>query len=143
MPDTPARIDEELVWLRLLVEGPRACSPDEDPDGPLWQRYQIAQRGYVYSERPQDAAADPAHCGGRPDALALARAEREEVMTSRLTLALEVLDLDAARRQAELPRLRALVDGLSLAVCLGRLSPEEGVHVIRAHLAAITPAPAG
>ena len=60
MPDTPARIDEELVWLRLLVEGPRACSPDEDPDGPLWQRYQIAQRGYVYSERPQDAAADPA-----------------------------------------------------------------------------------
>jgi hypothetical protein len=35
MPDTPGRIDEELVWLRLILEGPRATtSPDEDPDGP-------------------------------------------------------------------------------------------------------------
>ena len=152
MPDTPARIDEELVWLRLLVEGPRAHSPDEDPDGPLWRRYQIAERGYVYSERPRDATVrdstvrdstvELGQPGDRPDPLAGNRADREEVMSLRLVSALEALDLDAARRNTELPRLRALVDGLTLAICLGRLAPDTGVQVIRDHLAAIAPAPA-
>jgi hypothetical protein len=135
MPDTPARIDEELVWLRLLVEGPRAASPDGDPDGPLWQRYQIAQRGYVYSERRSHGSpVEPVRPEDRPDALAPHRAEREEVMAARLTRALEELDLAADRRDAELHRLRALVDGLALAVCLGRITCDAGVQVIRGHL---------
>ncbi len=142
MPDTPARIDEELVWLRLLVEGPRAHSPDEDPEGPWWQRYQIAQRGYVYSEPSPAATVELAQSGDPSDPLAGNRADREEVVNLRLASALEALDLDAARRHTELPRLRALVDGLTLAICLGRLAPDAGVQVIRDHLAAIAPAPA-
>ena len=135
MPNTPARIDEELVWLRLLVEGPRAASPDEDPDGPLWQRYQIAQRGYVYSERrPDSTSVEADQSEDRHDALASHRAEHEEVVTSRLTRALEELDVTGDHHDTELHRLRALVDGLTLAVCLGRLSCEAGVQVIRGHL---------
>ena len=135
MPDTPARIDEELVWLRLLVEGPRAASPDEDPDGPLWQRYQIAQRGYVYSElRPNGTTAGQAPPGDQHDALAPHRAEREEVVTSRLTRALDEMDVTGDHRDAELARLRAVVDGVTLAVCLGRLPCDAAVQVIRDHL---------
>ena len=35
LPDSPERIDEELVWLRLRVELTETRSPGQDPDGPL------------------------------------------------------------------------------------------------------------
>jgi hypothetical protein len=130
MPDAPARIDEELVWLRLMIEGPGACSPEEDPDGPLWARYQIAERGYVHTDR------QPARLRSvdTADALADQRADREAAVETTLRRALVWLDLDEQMQDRELPRLRALVDGLTLAVCLGRVSPADGVQIARDHI---------
>ena len=135
MPDTPARIDEELVWLRLLIEGPRASPPVEDPDGPLWARYQIAQRGHVYQDRPA-LRVDPTPA---VDAMAEHRAERETLVASRLDLALETLDVDPEHRPTELARLHAIVDGITVAVCLGRVTAPAGVRIVRDHLARLTP----
>jgi hypothetical protein len=130
MPDDPERIDEELVWLRLLVEGPRAASPTPDPEGPLWARYQIAERGYIYDDRTAEAVADP----GAVDALSDHRALRDEVMAGQLERALEAIGLDKGAHDLELLRLRAVVDGLTLAVCLGHLSPAVAVSVAAHHL---------
>ena len=55
LPDSPERIDEELVWLRLRIELTETRSPEKDPDGPLWEQFQIAARGYVYDPRACDS----------------------------------------------------------------------------------------
>jgi hypothetical protein len=55
-------------------------------------------------------------------------------VTARLQRALEELDLEQHLRVAELEKLRAVVDGLTLAICLGRLSPPAGVEIVRGHL---------
>ncbi len=152
MPDEPQRIDEELVWLRLLVEGPRASSPIRDPEGPLWMRYQVAERGYVYDERPGERLSEP-NAGPQPDALAdsladslansladvLAnhRAQHEKSIAWQLDRALEHVGLDPESRATEMPRLRALVDGLIVAICLGRITPEAGLDIVRKHLTSL------
>ena len=100
MPDEAHRVDEELVWLRLQIEGPAAVAPIEDPDGPLWARYQIAERGFVHTPRhgtandttdgeterdrasrrinagPDGRATDPARPGGDRDTASGPRAPR-------------------------------------------------------------------
>jgi hypothetical protein len=38
------------------------------------------------------------------------------------------------------PRLRAIVDGTTLAVCLGRLAPQEAVALVRDHLSVLATA---
>lgn len=142
MPDDPSRIDEELVWLRLLVEGPRAVSPTPDPEGPLWARYQIAERGYIYDEPATGVPADAqvaeqvdGPVDGPVDALVDHRVAREEALTAQLERALQTLGLEEPG--PHFTTLRAVVDGLTLAVCLGHLSPADAIAVIGHHLAEV------
>jgi hypothetical protein len=58
------------------------------------------------------------------------------VVTARVMELLQVSD-----REAETMRLQALVDGLALAVCTGRLSPEECVRSMDRHLAELRQPP--
>jgi hypothetical protein len=141
LPDAPGRVDEELVWLRLMLECRPAGPATADPDGPLWAQYQVADRGYVHTLPPSTPAssnADPEKPVDDPvDALAEPRSEREQLVTRRIEQALGALGVHAeAMRYAE-ATLRALIDGLTLAVCLGRLSPDQAVETAQEHLASL------
>jgi hypothetical protein len=50
---------------------------------------------------------------------------------------------DDVDETALLARLRALVDGLTVAVCTGRLSPEQGTGVVRDEIRGWAPPTAG
>lgn len=151
IPDADERVDEELVWLRLLVESPRAHVSCQDPEGPLWAQYQVAQRGYVYADRTDCDGGDGGDRGDSANDQAIDQAidplidplaehleDRERAVVETLTHALQLLGLDDARQAAELPRLRAVVDGLTYRVCTGQVSPADGVRVVQDHLTAIT-----
>jgi hypothetical protein len=139
LPDAPERVDEELVWFRLMIEGPRHSAPIPDPDGPLWAQYQIADRGYVHSV--PDSAARPSDQEGQPraDPLAELRSDREQLVTGRITQALGELGLRGEAAEREAARVRAMVDGLTWAVCLGRVTPDQAVQVVREHLGSLAP----
>ncbi len=66
-----------------------------------------------------------------PDRMGEQLTRRDQAVTETLRQALEHLGLE---QDGELPRLRALLDGLSLGVCLGRSTPEDAVAVVRAHV---------
>lgn len=95
LPDSNTRIDEELVWLRLMVDSPR----------------------------------------GVPDVLVPHANERDDETRATIERALDHLDVPEAGRAGVSAQLRVVVDGLSLAVCTGRLTPEEAVELLHAHLA--------
>ena len=141
LPDSPERIDEELVWLRLRIELTATRSPGQDPDGPLWAQFQVAARGYVYAPRPSgsetcpDAHADQDEATPQPTRWEDLAAERDRHVVSTLTRAREPFRRVAeGGSDEEIPRLHALIDGLALAVCTGRLTPEEAIDVVRAEI---------
>jgi hypothetical protein len=146
LPDSPERIDEELVWLRLRIELAATRSPGQDPDGPLWAQFQVAARGYVYAPRPSVSEACPdADEDHDEDTRESTRwedlaAERDRHVVSTLTRAREPFrrvaggEVAGGERDEEIPRLHALIDGLTLAVCTGRLTPDEAIAVVRAEI---------
>jgi hypothetical protein len=64
------------------------------------------------------------------------RETRLDTVFGRVLTLLEVGD-----SEAESLRLRALVDGLTMSVCFGRISPAEGVHGMDRHLAELRQPP--
>jgi len=54
-----------------------------------------------------------------------------------LNRALQLLDVPDQNRAAEATRVRALLDGLTLAVCLGRLKPEDAVAALTHPIATV------
>ena len=95
LPDTDARIEEELVWLRLMVDSPR----------------------------------------GVPEALVPHANEREDEARATIERVLNHADVPDSRRDGVSAHLRVVVDGLSLAVCTGRLTPDEAVEHVREYFA--------
>ncbi len=59
---------------------------------------------------------------------------REQEVVDTLAGVLDLLRVPESSRDEPGPVLRALVDGLTLAVCTGRLSPEEAHDVVSSHL---------
>ncbi len=135
MPCAWSRVDEELVWLRIAIDRTSARSPATDPEGPLRERVQVAEWGYVREEKayPLEAGRDDTARDNGEAWLALV-AERETAIAWYLGRALEQLDVADARRSDETAVLRAVADGLTWAVCTGRLMPDEARAVMTRHL---------
>lgn len=144
LPDSDDRIAEELVWWRVAVAAPTAAHVTTDadhPDGPLDDRFAIATWGYVPRDlegRDSGAptpGADPLEDGRGAESVAAALADHDEDVDGAVAAALAVLGSpEGPEGGPERERTRALVDGLGVAVCLGRVTPEQACGVLRDHL---------
>jgi hypothetical protein len=130
LPDAAHRVDEEVVWLRLTASLPRDDEPHGDPDGTLRERWQLAEHGYVLQDdlRPTGSATSGEH------PLSEHLRTREGEIASRLGEALRLLEVSPETRHEETVALRALTDGLTLAVCASRLTPVQAVAHLESHL---------
>lgn len=140
LPDDESRIAEETVWLRLVTGCAMggALVGDSEP-GRLVADVQIAERGYADADLHGElAAGDQIGERTEPPFREIRRTEieryvatRDEEMEATIRQALEVLGVadDAAALE-----LRGLVDGLSLAVCSGRIGPDAAVAAVTTYL---------
>ncbi|WP_151082795.1 hypothetical protein [Nocardioides cynanchi] len=146
LPDDASRIDEELVWLRLVT----SCEPqplEVDARARVRHDFQVAERGWSDRDLDLDSEDGPAprspREGGRSARPALSRhlEDRRHHIEQVCGRVLDLLEVDDEERAAESTRLRALVDGLTIAVCLGRISPEECGASMDRHLAELVGRP--
>lgn len=141
VPDADDRIDEELVWLRIVLStrvrpGVRRTPPGE---GSLRERYQVAQRGYADAP-PVEPDADEADLSAD---LARVVGERAREVDATLARVVELLGVPASARDRRLVDLRLLVDGVCLAVCTGGLDPGAAVQAIERTADLIDPGDGG
>lgn len=131
MPEDATHLDEELVWLKLV-----ACyglKPSGlEPPGQVRRDFGIAQRGYDIEllQPPEIASPD----GSSSDGSSPGSQGRREVLRPYFEVHLEdlrvvidrVLDLldVPAPRDETATLMSAVIEGLTLAACMGRLSPE-------------------
>lgn len=144
------QVAEELVWWRLAMAAPTtadlpseaAVDEEDDEGGPVHHRFAIANHGFVPSdvlnaviERPRP----PVSSDGELDLVVAARQDRDEDLAHRLAVVVRTtapnLDPDATRHHAEV--LHALVDGLGVAVCLGRVRPHDAAVLVEDHLGSL------
>ena len=150
IPTRPDQVAEELVWWRLAIGAPStahlpsdaAVDEDDDEGGPVHHRFAIANYGFVPSdvlnaaiERPRPAVA----ADGEVDVVIAARQERDEVLAERLAVVVRTtapsLEPGDVPHHAEV--MHAVVDGLGVAVCLGRMRPDEAAVLVRDHLGSL------
>jgi hypothetical protein len=151
IPSVPEQVAEELVWWRLVIAAPTTAAVPSDADvdddddddedgGPLHHRFAVANHGYVPSdvlhasiERPRLATTPE----GDLDVVVAARREREDDLAVLLETVVRVTapELDAGTVAHHAQVLQVVVDGLGLAVSIGRLRPDEAASLARAHVA--------
>jgi hypothetical protein len=143
LPDEGHRIAEELVWWRLVIAsaaGPQCGGEtrfrhDADwGDGSLREQYQVATLGYADHGVESDPYA-PAEQEA-PDPLASDMEAHEQDISAPISRVLDLLGVPDPD-QSEAVRIRALLDGLSLGVCLGRLTPAHAVATLAHHLTTV------
>ncbi len=144
LPDDEHRVAEELVWLRLELARPRgaSCAAGTE-ETTLPERWQIAEKGWA--DVDSAVGADPrtqSKASEVGDPLAEHAHWREEEVAHRIASALELLAVPATARDLEAELLRAGTNGLTWAVCEGRLTPAEAVTHLEHHLAALNHRPA-
>lgn len=135
--DDEDRIAEELVWHRVAVEARRvAAQPGESVAG-LRAEHAVAVRGYpddparaARQEAASRAAPAPAPGSAITERLAEHEQDRERAVAAALA-AIGVHEEDERHRSL------AVVDGVALAACLGRTSPEEAVAVVEHHVTSL------
>lgn len=147
MPDGPSHLDEELVWLRLVTSC--ALRPSGlEPPGQLRREFGIAQRGYddgipAPEAAPEAGAEDrPARAESRGEALHQYLEEREQEVSSRVDRVLDLLEIAEPRSDIKAV-LIALIEGLTLSACRGRLTPERATALAVAHTLAFARDEAG
>ncbi len=143
LPDEDHRIAEELVWWRLVIAGAagerfgddtRATHDSDWGDGSLRDQYQVATLGFVDQSVRTDPDATTEQA--TPDPLAADIAAYDADITALITRVLGLLGVSDPDH-AEALRIRALLDGLNLRVCLGRLTPGEAVAALTRHLSTV------
>jgi hypothetical protein len=146
IPAVPDQVAEELVWWRLVLAAPTTArltaDGDGDDDGPLHHRFAVANHGYVPSDvlhARVESPRPPTTDDGELDVVVAARHTREEDLADRLEIVVRVtapeLDASAVAHHAQV--LHALVDGLGVAVSVGRLHPGEAACLARALVATL------
>jgi hypothetical protein len=130
VPEDESHLDEELVWLRLVAAYGFRPSGVEPP-GELRREFGIAQRGYddglpaVPVGEPGDSAPGTAAAvEDRRTAVAPYVAEREADLTATVNRILDLLAVPEPRDDTA-SLLIAVVEGLTVSACLGRLTPEQ------------------
>jgi hypothetical protein len=153
LPDEDHRIGEELVWWRLVIDRPtdlpiaeieRRHDDAGGGGGSLREQFQIATNGYAANTEPSDSepsGSEPSGTkrdpqGDRIDPLAAEIEQHDADLTAVISQVLDLIGVPDAGHDEQV-RLRALLDGLNLGVCLGRLTPDEAVAVLAHHLAAV------
>ena len=145
LPDETHRIAEELVWWRLVLDDPpgervtdngRAAHDHAWDEGPLREQFQIATYG---DADPADVSTTMEAEGTfEPSSPLAARVEDQDAaIKTLLNQALHLLDVPDQDRATEAIRVRAMLDGLNLAVCLGRLTPAKAVAALTHHIATV------
>jgi hypothetical protein len=150
MPEDASHLDEELVWLKLV-----ACyglTPSGlEPPGHVRREFGIAQRGYDIdllepmlgsTERSEarggDAEEGDAEEGDAEEGDA-GVADRRDVLRPYFDRHLEDLQVVIGRvldlvecpepREEAATLLLAVIEGLTLAACIGRISPEDATDL--------------
>lgn len=144
LPDTDQRVAEEFVWLRLLLDHHRVPVASGESPTALRERFRIADRGHTeeWDTGPQDgheaeaATDDPAGPlpPAAPDPWVRHRDDREDEVTTLVDGALALLCVPAERLDDERLHCRSLVEGLTLLVCTGRVTPEVACGAVTRHL---------
>jgi hypothetical protein len=122
---TDAEIDTEIVWLRLLLRHGTVPTTDRGED--LAERYRIATGRRSTADQPAARAADPATEREAPVSYL------EEHLAEQRALVTRLVD----GRDDLVVAVLALVDGLVLAVCTGRLTAPVARAVLVEHLRAL------
>lgn len=130
LPDEERRIPEELVWLRINIDARPPGLPEDDSVAALRAEYALADRGCLLEEPDAAAASAPA----QDDPVAARLAEDDALVAVVVAKALAAIGVED---EAEQRRTRALVDGLVLATCLGRMPPEQAVTTVEDHVASL------
>lgn len=145
MPEDVTHLDEELVWLKLVT----ACAlrpSGLEPPGQVRREFQVAQRGYDDGLPGQEPPAQDVGTQreDRRTALQSYLEARDRQLRTTLALVLEILSVPEPHDDA-VATLVALVEGLTLSACLGRLTPEQATELALAHAfglaAGVDPAP--
>ena len=132
LPDEPHRVAEELVWLRLEIDAAHPELGEDESSEALRRDWTLAELGHLPEGlHEEDARGEQPAVPERGDELEQHRAHHEQDTTNRVTHALEALGVQDL---AEPRRTRAVVDGLRLAVCLGRVAPSSAVEALEHHL---------
>jgi hypothetical protein len=127
MPEDASHLDEELVWLKLV-----ACYALEpsglEPPGQVRKDFGIAQRGYDIESQEPPAIQCAAGSEGRRAAL---KPYFEQHLDDLRVVVDRVLDLLEVPRPRDEPAtlLIAVIEGLTLAACMGRISPEDATDL--------------
>lgn len=123
MPEDSSHLDEELVWWKLLA----ACAFEPsglETSGQLKREFGIAQCGYDAGvPAQQETTAGIRTQEDRRSALRSYVADRDQALITVAGHVLALLEVPKPWDDA-IPRLIAMVEGLTLAACLGRLTPE-------------------
>lgn len=143
LPDEGHRIAEELVWWRLVIANASGAQWGDERsrhdaawgDGSLREQFQVATLGYA--DHGGGSAPDATAEHEAPDHRLAADIEaHEEGIAALISRGLDLLGV-ADPDQTEAVRIRALLDGLNLAVCRGRLTPTEAVAALAHHLSTV------
>jgi hypothetical protein len=138
MPESPSHLDEELVWLKLVA----ACGlvpSGLEPPGTVRRDFRIAEHGFDIDAVPDhgtEACPTPAPgvapVDARREALHRYLDEREQALTKTVETVLDLLEVPTPRDDAA-STLLAVIEGLTLSACRGRLTPERATDLAIAH----------
>ncbi len=138
VPVEESRVDEETVWLRLVL-ALASTRPQDDDQPSLQEQYAVADRGYAQATAALPvpvAASATAPAPGRTDGQGARDAFARHVELRSLAVAevvdeiLSVLGLGSERAAG----LRAFLDGLTLSVCTEQVTPAQARVTLIDHL---------
>jgi AcrR family transcriptional regulator len=134
MPEDESHLDEELVWLRLVA----ACSLTPtglEPRGSARREFWVAQRGYddglPVDPRPLREPA-PEH-EDRHTAMQPYLDTHLDEMASMVARMLELVGAPTPYEDAG-TLVTAVIEGLTWAACLGRITPEKATDLAIAYV---------
>ncbi|HET7070545.1 MAG TPA: hypothetical protein VFI40_06960 [Nocardioides sp.] len=138
MPEDDSHLDEELVWLKLVT----ACALKPsglEPPGTVRRDFGIAQRGYDDGQASETATPElgPRARESRRDALERYVTDRDNTLTQVVGRVLDLLEVPEPRDDAA-STLIAVIEGLTLSACLGRISPARATDLAIAHALAMS-----
>jgi hypothetical protein len=132
MPEDATHLDEELVWLKLVAC--YALKPSGlEPPGQVRRDFGIAQRGYDIellqgSERAGTDGSSAAGSEGRREALRPYVDHHLDDLRVVIDRVLDLLEVPAPRDETA-TLMSAVIEGLTLATCMGRISPEDATDL--------------
>jgi hypothetical protein len=150
MPEDESHLDEELVWLKLVAACALRPSGLEQP-GELSREFGIGQRGYddglsggvaAAPNGEQEKETERAAVESRSAALSRYVEKRDEQLRVGVARALDLVGVPEPREDVAATVI-ALVEGLTLSACLGRITAEHATRLAVDHVTGLRALPVG